>query len=385
MSTDSALMRGLRRTSCLLCLSLCINASTSVVFAGPPHTVEISLNKGEQRVLPTDNARSYSEGTPGIVDVRLTRDGAQFVVVGLRAGETSLLLLLRDGTEVYYRLLVRDPDAEQAPTRDTDTEPRVVQRPNIRLDFYFVELSQTYGHQLGVGWPGSVGGGAFSANFDVLAGGFQSATAVVANQVLPRLDLAQSEGWAKVMRRAAVITANGTEATFAGGGEVNVAVTGGFGGSLTQVRYGSVIGVLPRFDSETGRIELRVHADVSDLTPDNGTGVPGRTTSTLDTVVNLELSQSIVLAGLSSQGASENTSGLPWLSQIPILGALFGSHRASARDTETLIFIVPTVVESVDARDRETMERALQLYEAFDGDDEELRELTRGVLPEVTP
>lgn len=366
-----------------LCLVLCV--STTVAFADPPQTLEISLGKGEQRVLPTDNARSYSEGTPGIVDVRLTRDGAHFVVVGLRAGETSLLLLLRDGTEVYYRLLVRDPDGEQASARDTDVQPRVVQRPNIRLDFYFVELSQTYGHQLGVGWPGSIGGGTFSASFDVLAGGFQSATAVVANQVLPRLDLAQSEGWAKVMRRAAVITANGTEATFAGGGEVNVVVAGGFGGSLTQVRYGSVIGVLPRFDSESGRIELQIHADVSDLTPDNGTGVPGRTTSTLDTVVNLELSQSIVLAGLSSQGASEDTSGVPWLSQIPILGALFGSHRASARDTETLIFIVPTVVESVDARDRETMERALELYEAYEGEDEGLHELTRRMSPEVTP
>jgi pilus assembly protein CpaC len=346
----------------------------------------IELTKGEQRVVPSHDVRSYSEGVPGVADVRLTREGTEFVVVGLRAGETSLLLLLRDGSEVYYRIVVSDPDA-QVPVAVTDTaQQRVPQRENIRLDFYFVELTQTYGHQLGVSWPASVGGGTLSASFDVLAGGFDSATAVVATQVLPRLDIAQSEGWAKVMRRAAVITANGTEAKFAGGGEVNVAVTGGFGGTLKQIEFGSVIGVLPRFDRESGRIELAIHANVSDLTPGTGTGIPGRSVSTLETVVNLELSQSLVLAGLSSRAESSERSGLPWLSQIPIIGALFGSQRALSRETETLIFIVPTVVEAVDPRAREDMYEALALYERYDGDLAPIRTLRTRALPErVSP
>lgn len=355
------------------------------VRAGDEDSMRIDLMKGEQRVLPSHDVRSYSEGVDGIVDVRLTREGTQFVVVGLRAGETSLLFLLRDGSEVYYRIVVTDPDAQSPATPDSDGAPRVPERENIRLDFYFVELTQTYGHQLGVSWPGSVGGGTLSASFDVLAGGFESATAVVADQVLPRLDLAQSEGWAKVARRAAVITANGTEAKFAGGGEINVAVSGGFGGTLKQIEFGSTIGVLPRFDRESGRIELSIHADVSDLTPDNGTGIPGRTISTLDTVVNLELSQSLVLAGLSSRGESADQSGVPWLSQIPILGALFGSNRASRRETETLIFIVPTVVEPVDALARQHMQEALSLYESYEGDLDPMRELRTRVLPEVAP
>lgn len=354
--------------------------------AGAQEPTLIALNKGEQRVLPSHDVRSYSEGVPGVVDVRLTRDATHFVVVGLRAGDTSLLFLLRDGSEVYYRIVVMDPDARESPTERADGPPRVTQRENIRLDFYFVELTRSSGHQLGVSWPSSVGGGSLSASFDVLAGGFQSATAVVTDQVLPRLDLAQSEGWAKVMRRAAVITANGTEAKFTGGGEINIAVTGGFGGTLKQIEFGSVIGVLPRFDGESGRIELAIHANVSDLTPDNGTGIPGRSVSTLDTVVNLELSQSLVLAGLSSRSESASQSGLPWLNQIPILGALFGSHRASSRDAETLIFIVPTVVESVDARARAQMSEALALYEAYDGGLAPIRDLrTRALLQGAAP
>lgn len=370
--------RGLLATACLgACVLLCPVGVRAVA----EDLNDIELRKGEQRVLPTDNVRSYSEGVAGIVDVRLTRDGTEFVVVGLRAGETSLLFLLRDGREVHYRIVVTDPEMQARASNNGEGLTHVVERENIRLDFYFVELTQTYGHQVGVSWPSSVGGGVVSASFDVIAGGFSSATAVIANQVLPRLDMAQSEGWAKVMRRAAVITANGTEAKFAGGGEFNVAVTGGFGGTLKQIEFGSTIGVLPRFDKDTGRIELEIHASVSDLTPDNGTGIPGRTLSTLDTVVNLELSQSLVLAGLSAQGASADQNGVPWLSQIPIIGGLFGSNRASSRDTESLIFIVPTVVDTVDANAREHLREALRLYENYRGDLTSAREVRAHALP----
>src|SRR5262245_4762050 len=48
----------------------------------------IKLDIGEQRVLPSENVRSYSEGVPGIIDVRLTGDAKSFVLVALRPGQT---------------------------------------------------------------------------------------------------------------------------------------------------------------------------------------------------------------------------------------------------------------------------------------------------------
>src|SRR5262249_8832692 len=39
------------------------------------------------------DVKQYSDGSPGIVDVRLTPDGSKFVLVGQRAGSTSLLLI----------------------------------------------------------------------------------------------------------------------------------------------------------------------------------------------------------------------------------------------------------------------------------------------------
>src|SRR5882724_7697806 len=62
-------------------------------------SVELNLGVGEQRVLATDGVRSYSEGVPGVVDVRLTKDARQFVVVGQHPGATSLLFMLEGGAE----------------------------------------------------------------------------------------------------------------------------------------------------------------------------------------------------------------------------------------------------------------------------------------------
>lgn len=329
---------------------------------------EIELKIGEQRVIPSDGVQSYSEAVKGVVDVRLTKDASQFIVVALAPGQTTLLFLMTDGTEKHYRISVTDPSRPQTTKRSANT---VEARDNIRLDFYFVQMNKNYGHQLGIGYPSSVGP-TFAARFDVKAGQLDSATAVIADQALPRLDMAQTSGWAKVMRQAAVVTANGEKATFSGGGEVNVPIQNALSSGILKVEFGSMIVVEPAYDAQSGRVELRLHADISELEGDRGTGVPGRTTATLDTVVNLELGQSLVLGGLTAKSERSSKTGLPVLSQIPIIGALFGSHGHAEDQTENVVVIVPSVVDSISMQDRARIKAALEQYEEYTGDIEDV-------------
>lgn len=336
--------------------------------------ISLSLAVGEQRVIPSHGAHSYSEGTRGIVDVRLTKDASSFVVVGQSEGRTSLLLLLHDGSERSFDIEVRAARFAVAEAANTDA---VAARDNIRLDFYFVQVSRDYRHQLGIAWPGSAGGAMFSASYDLTTGNFTDASALVSDQALPRLDMAQAAGWAKLMRQAAFVTANGSEAKVTGGGELNVPIEGGLGGSLARITFGTQIQVLPRYDRDSGRMELTIHSEVSDLIGDGGTGVPGRTTSTLDSVVNLELGQSVVLAGLRASSESTTHAGLPWLSQLPILGGLFGSHGHRSEDSEQLVFIVPSVVDTVSLRAHADIEDAMRVFDAYTGNLEQTPLLRR--------
>ncbi len=316
---------------------------------------------GDQASIPADGVKSYSEGAPGIIDVRLPKDGAQFVLLALRPGQTTLLLFMLDGREVQVRIEVASAEPKQQ-------NIVVAADDNIRLDMYFVQVSEAYGHQLGLAWPDALGGaGTLSASFDLMSGSLSQASLGIADQVLPRLDLAQRMGSARVRRQAAVVAANGKQASFDSGGEVNVPIQGALTADVRAIEFGSQVKIEPRFDKSSGRIELKVGVSVADLTDDGGTGIPGRNVSKLDTVVNLDLGKSLVLAGLDSASDARSTRGLPGLSRIPIVGGLFGSRNRRSDQTKNLLFIVPSVVQAVPLRERDLVEEMLKVYQVFNG------------------
>jgi Flp pilus assembly secretin CpaC len=345
--------------------------------AQPNEQRTLALRVGEQTSISAQGVKSYSEGVPGIVDLRLPKDGGQFVLLALKPGVTTLLLFMLDGRELSYRIEV-SPEAEE------NAAIVVAPEDNVRLDFYFVQVSEGYGHTLGIAWPDSLGGTvSLNTHLDMKTGGLTDASLGIAEQVLPRLDLAQRTGFARVSRQAAVIAENGKQAQFHSGGELNVPIQGALTAEVRSIQFGSDVKVEPRFDHASGRIELHVAAEMADLSDDGGTGIPGRNVAKLDTVVNLDLGKSLVLAGLDASSDARSTRGLPGLSQIPILGGLFGSHSRRSERTKNLLFIVPTVVQAVPLRERNLVEEMLHMYESFAGDVKDVKLLER--VPKGAP
>lgn len=315
-----------------------------------------TIKVGEQLSLSAKGVEKYSEGKKGVVDIRLPEDGEEFIVVGLKPGNSTLLLIKEDGEKFTYNFEVKAATNE------------VERKENIRLDFYFVELSEGGQYQVGVNWPGSLGA---DVNFEVGidAAGGTSTSASISNIPLPRLDVLHRGDWARIARQASIITANGEQAEFNSGGEVNVAIEGSLAAELRQIPFGTKVQVLPRFDKESGRLEIRINADVSSL----GEGrVPSRTRSTVSTVVNVEMNQAIVLAGLYAKAESKSRTGLPFLSQLPVIGALFGSHGARHEEIQNVIFIVPSVVDVVGMDARSQISDALKAYDRYSGEMDEV-------------
>lgn len=327
-----------------------------------PETQRLELEVGEQVTISARDVASYSEGAPGVVEVRLNPGGTQFIIVALRPGVTSLLLIYNDGRQVRYSIQVLDPQATVTATGGVPV------RENIRLDLYFIQLEDQYSHQVGVGFPGSIGGrgvGRLVMNLDLLTATVTDATASILNQSLPRLDIAQSSGWVRLLRQAMLVTANGQQASINSGGEVNLLVAGPLTNTIERIEFGSAMEVTPRFDPQTRRIDIQVELDVSELTPPPEAGIPGRTRTRLTTMVNLELGQAIVLGGIVSRSTRQSQSGLPLLSQIPILGVLFGTNSRADANTEAMLLIVPTVVEAVPRAQADRIQEALRIYERY--------------------
>jgi pilus assembly protein CpaC len=376
-------------------------------------SIDVSMVVGENKTIPAADVESYSLGSPGILDVKVTPQLDNFVFVALRPGTTTVLMLKKNGVEVTYAVTVfarKKEDVEKeleqllvgytglrirsVGTRffieggvSTDADAKRValiaslypgqveslvvvgsvgaeHSINVRIDFYFVQYDKSSSYGAGLAWPGKIGNGALGATYDIVN---NSGTATLtAAQALPALDLAQTRGWAKVLKHSTVVTTSGTEATFENGGERNFAVATGVTGTIQAIKFGTNVTVLPRYDSTTKELEVKVNANVSDLTA-LGSALPGRTTSAVSTFVHLKLGQSLVLSGIRSSATTHGVSGLPGLSQIPVLGLLFGSHSNNDTEVEGAVFIIPSVVDSTPRKSHDIVAAAMKQYEDYDG------------------
>ena len=62
--------------------------------------------------------------------------------------------------------------------------------------------------------------------------------------------------------------------------------------------------------------------------------------------------ETIILAGLISDGTDRSASGVPGLARIPVIGGLFGQQGTSKSRDELVVLITPTVVRSpMEARE----------------------------------
>jgi pilus assembly protein CpaC len=247
---------------------------------------------------------------------------------------------------------------------------------NIRIDFFFVQFDRDSGYHFGLSWPSAIGGAGAAGDlvvqsqltYDFVAHATTSATASIVNQPLPALDIAAHRGWAKVLRQATIITGNGSEAKFSNGGEQNFAITNNLTANIRSIEFGLNLVLSPRFDTTSRDMEVKISADVGDLTPPGtGTTLPGRNTSKLETIVHLKLGQSIVLSGISTRSQRHEVQGIPFLSDIPVIGVLFASHLREEADTEGAIFIIPSVVDSLPVASVSLVEHALHEYEHYAG------------------
>jgi pilus assembly protein CpaC len=385
-------------------------------------TREIDVSVGENATISASRVRSFSEASSGnIADVKLTPSGDRFLIVGRQPGTTTLLLIRNDSTQEQITINVF-----QRPMRDVEAELRALlqdnpgiglrrvgarffieggvsreaeleriqkiaslfpgqaeslvvlggaaadRKINVRVDFFFVQYDRNKSHSFGVQYPVTLGGAGIAslgASYDLVnrVGGAQ---AFIANQPLPGLDIAASKGWAKVLKQSSVITSNGAQATFTSGGEQNYEVATGLTSAIQAIPFGTDLTVLPRFDPKTGELEITLSAEVADLTAPiaGGTALPARNRSTLSSVVSLELGQSLVLSGIRTQSEFESRRGLPLLSEIPVLGALFGTESRTAQDVEGAIFVVPSVLDRLPSDSSRLVEEALEQFEEFDGD-----------------
>lgn len=148
------------------------------------------------------------------------------------------------------------------------------------------------------------------------------------------------------------------------------------GGNVsTSIQYkdtGVSLQVTPSVSSENV-VTMQINQAVTDVgAVDGATGQRSFLQRQIASKVAVRSGETLVLGGLIRDNDTTGKSGLPLLSEIPVLGALFGTQARSSTRTELLVVITPRVVRSdIDIRDvgAELRER----MKSFEGNEKLLR------------
>jgi general secretion pathway protein D len=119
--------------------------------------------------------------------------------------------------------------------------------------------------------------------------------------------------------------------------------------SVQYINTGVIMKVTPRVNAN-GVATLEIDQEVSTPTNTTSSTINSPTISQrrIKTVVSVPNGQTLALGGLIQETKNNGRSGLPILSDIPILGALASNTNKTEARTELLVLLTPTIVHDAD-------------------------------------
>ena len=243
----------------------------------------------------------------------------------------------------------------------------------VTLKVRIVEMNRNVTRALGVNFSalGALGTSAVlpqNAIISALGLGLASSPTFLAslklgNDLQAVIQALANDNLARILAEPNLTVMSGQPASFLAGGEFPIAVAQGGGAgnaagtiSVEFKKYGVSLSFVPTVLSD-GRINLHVAPEVSQLTTtgavtstvgNNTLQLPALLVRRAETTVELGSGQTFAIAGLLSDQTTVNTSAIPILGELPIIGALFRSSSFQRQETELVIFVTPYIVAPVN-------------------------------------
>jgi len=242
--------------------------------------------------------------------------------------------------------------------RQLDSQP-----VQVVIEAAITEVSLTKQLQFGVQWllNTGVGSGGFTEGPHLdpkpVIPGFNWVI-TSGNEIQATLNALQAITTVKVVSAPKVLVLNNHTASLQVGDQVPISTgslstqTGGVPDIATETSYlptGVLLTVTPRVN-DSGLVLLDISQEVSEVktTTSSTINSPTITDRKFNSSVAVHDGQTVALGGLIQDNNSHGRDGIPFLSQIPYLGALFGSTDNTDDRTELLVLLTPRVIRNAD-------------------------------------
>ena len=335
---------------------------------------------GQMGAMDSLDSLGGSGGSGGLGGIG---SGGGSMSLGQDRGGASSVTLEVDGDRVGVSaldetnaLLVRTTPAAWASIREV-VERLDVMPLQVHIEAQVAQVQLSGELEYGVQWfleraatdnglPDVTGGAGIPPNWSTLAGsvggvaGPGLAWTLIKNDAAAIIRALDSVSDVRLLQTPSVFVRNNSEAEFNVGDRIPVSTVSvnpilGSDNSLTSVQYletGTILKVRPRV-TQDGTVFLEIVQEISAPAgqPDNN-GNYRIATRRLKTEAAAQDGDTVMLAGLISDGVERGANGIPGLSRIPVVGALFGSQRSNTSRSETIVLITTRIVRNnAEARD----------------------------------
>ncbi|MBK5143534.1 pilus assembly protein N-terminal domain-containing protein [Budviciaceae bacterium BWR-B9] len=225
----------------------------------------------------------------------------------------------------------------------------------VNVQLTVVEVSKSFTDALGIDWSSltldSIMTGGTTANnpgvFSLIGfkGGFDS------KNISNTINAIQNDSVARIMAQPNLTVLSGETADFLVGGEIPILTKNdnNEGTSVTYKEYGIKLSIAAKVEKKQ-KIKLYLSNEISSVSGSyayNTYNIPTLVTRRSSSTIELADGDSFVIGGLLSENDKETLGKVPFIGEIPILGALARNSSTQREKTELVIFATVNLVRPV--------------------------------------
>ncbi len=210
----------------------------------------------------------------------------------------------------------------------------------------------------GAGAAAAAGGGAVGVIPSALQAGTSNipnlVVGVIPSQFQLLLSALRTEGLAKLVTAPSVISRSGEQGEIFVGSRVPVvsATAGITGPGVTYEQVGTNLIFTPIVYGN-GKIHLTIQGRVQSVSQANALTTPNGTSPAFDeqrltNSIIMEPGQSFAIGGLIQTTTSASSAKIPFLGDIPFVGAFFSVNTTQESETELVVIVTPHLVDAAD-------------------------------------
>ncbi|MSR40314.1 MAG: hypothetical protein EXS10_00200 [Phycisphaerales bacterium] len=194
-----------------------------------------------------------------------------------------------------------------------------------------------------------------------------------------------SDSDVRILQQPRIVTSDNKEAKFFAGRDVSLLTgeTSGFGttgttASYNQTAVGIGLNVRPRI-TQDNNVNMEIEILLSNLSAAIVNSNPIIERRQTNTEVTLKNGQTIIISGIRREQETKKNRRIPFLGDIPIIGAAFALNEIQNEVVELVVFLTPVVIENPDANDHNyNVNELLRLRELSEPLDKSAESLIKG-------